>query len=162
MDIALWKRTHSFTTQPLTQKGFYFIFYFFYIFYFNEGKEGLEILIGVSQEKTRARERERERENSILENFCRKFCVMQRVFPRGGGEIFIGIQEGHVAFILLSTNCNTSCHLQKILHSYFPIFAFIYLFILYILLIPPLFIALDIVSYIYIMLYYYVLLSLIT
>ena len=159
MDIALWKRTHSFTTQPLTQKGFYFYFYFFFIFYFNEGKRGAgNFERGFLGKNEREREREFYSREFLQEILCLVACISKR-----RGEIFIGIQGEHVALILLSTNCNTSCHLQKILHFYFPIFAFIYLFIP-----PPPFIVLDIVSYIYIyiyiyiMLYYYVLLSLIT
>ena len=52
-------------------------------------------------------------------------------FPRGGGEIFIGENEGQLAHTLVCTSCSTSCNanchssfFQKLLYSSFLLFRF--------------------------------------
>ena len=52
-------------------------------------------------------------------------------FPRGGGEIFIGGNEGQLAHTSVCTSCSTSCNanchssfFQKLLYSSFLLFRF--------------------------------------
>ena len=65
---------YNLATYP---KGFLFLFLFIFIYFIlMKEKRGWKFWEGFLGKNERERERERERENSILENFCRKFCVM--------------------------------------------------------------------------------------
>ena len=75
--------------------------------------------------------RERERERERRRRRRRIFGKFVPEFPRGGGEIFIGGNEGQLAHTSVCTSCSTSCNanchssfFQKLLYSSFLLFRF--------------------------------------